>query len=52
MPFASESQRRFMYSAAKDKKMAEKLGVTQAVAKKFVKESQSSLKRLPEKVKK
>ena len=61
MPFASKAQARFMYAAAQDKKMAKKLGVPQSVAKKvgipqsvgkkFVKEGQSSLKRLPEKKK-
>ena len=51
MPFASKSQARFMQAAAKDKEMAKKLGVPMSVAKKFVKEGQSSLKRLPEKKK-
>lgn len=51
MPFASKAQARFMYAAAQDKKMAKKLGVPQSVAKKFVKEGQSSLKKLPQKVK-
>jgi hypothetical protein len=41
-----------MHAAAKDKKMAKKMGVPQSVAKKFVKDSQSSLKKLPNKVKK
>jgi hypothetical protein len=52
MPFASKAQARFMYAAAKDKSMAKKLGVPQSVAQKFVKEGQSSLKKLPAKVKK
>lgn len=52
MPFASKAQARFMQAAANDKAMAKKLGVPQSVAKKFVKEGQSSLKKLPEKVKK
>lgn len=51
MPFASKAQARFMYAAAKDKTMAKKLGVPQSVAKKYVKEGQSSLKKLPQKVK-
>lgn len=51
MPFASKAQARFMYAAAKDKKMAKTLGVPQSVAKKFVKEGQS-INKLPEKVKK
>lgn len=49
--FASKAQARFMFAAAKDKTMAKKLGVPQSVAKKFVKEGQSSLKKLPQKVK-
>ena len=51
MPFASKAQARFMFAAAKDKTMAKKLGVPQSVAKKYVKEGQSSLKKLPQKVK-
>jgi hypothetical protein len=52
MPFASKAQARFMYAAAKNPKMAKELGVPQSVAKKYVKEGQDSLKRLPEKKKK
>jgi hypothetical protein len=52
VPFASQAQARFMHAAAKDKKMAKKMGVPQSVAKKFVKDSQSSLAKLPTKVKK
>jgi uncharacterized membrane protein len=48
MPFASKAQARFMYAAAKDPKMAKKLGVPQKVAKEYVKESKS-MKKLPEK---
>lgn len=51
MPFASKAQARFMYAAAKDPKMAKKMGVPQSVAKKFVKEGQDSMKKLPEKKK-
>jgi hypothetical protein len=52
MPFASKSQARFMFAAAKNPKMAKELGIPQSVAKKYVKEGQDSLKRLPEKKKK
>jgi len=40
-----------MQAAASSKEMAKKLGVPMDVAKKFVKEGQSSLKKLPEKKK-
>lgn len=48
MPFSSRAQARFMYAAAKDPKMAKKLGVPQKVAKEYVKEGKS-MKKLPNK---
>lgn len=41
-----------MYAAAANPKVAKSAGVPQSVAKKMVKEGQSSLKKLPAKVKK
>lgn len=52
MPFESKAQARLMYAVAGNKKLAKELGIPQSVGKKMVKESQSSLKRLPEKKKK
>lgn len=52
MPFKSKQQAKLMYAAAASPAVAKKTGVSQAVAKKFVKEGQSSLKKLPTKVKK
>jgi hypothetical protein len=47
MPSVSKAQNRFMQAAAADKKMAKKLGVSQKVAKEFVKET-GSMKNKPE----
>jgi hypothetical protein len=47
MPSVSKAQNRFMQAAAADKKMAKKLGVSQKVAKEFVKET-DSMKGKPE----
>lgn len=52
MPFRSKAQARLMYAVADNPKLAKQLGIPQSVGKKMVKESQSSLKKLPVKVKK
>lgn len=53
MPSKSQKQNRFMHAAAKDKKMAKRLGVPHRVAKDYVKADQGrKIKRLPMHVKK
>ena len=52
MPFKSKQQAKLMFAAAANPKVAKATGVPQSVAKKMVKEGQSSLKKLPTKVKK
>jgi len=52
MPFKSNAQSRLMFAAAASPKVAKATGVSQKVAKKMVKEGQSSLKKLPAKAKK
>ncbi len=47
MPSVSKAQNRFMQAAASSGKMAKKLGVSQKVAKEFVKET-NSMKGKPE----
>lgn len=47
MPSVSKAQNRFMQAAASSGKMAKKLGISQSVAKKFVKET-GSMKNKPE----
>ena len=51
MPNLSKAQNRFMQAAASNPEMAKKLGISQKVAKEFVKET-GSMKGLPEKKKK
>jgi plasmid maintenance system antidote protein VapI len=51
MPSISKAQNRFMQAAASSREMAKKLGISQKVAKEFVKET-GSMKGKPEKVKK
>ena len=41
MPSVSKAQNRFMQAAASNSKMAKKLGISQKVAKEFVKETKS-----------
>jgi len=50
MPSVSKAQNRFMQAAASNPKMAKELGVSQKVAKEFVKETKS-MKGKPEKKK-
>jgi len=50
MPSVSKAQNRFMQAAAANPEMAKKLGVSQRVAKEFVKETKS-MKGKPEKKK-
>lgn len=50
MPFKSKSQSRLMHAVAGNPKLGKQLGIPQSTAKKMVKESQSSLKKLPNKV--
>lgn len=50
MPSVSKAQNRFMQAAASNPEMAKKLGITQKVAKEFVKETKS-MKGKPEKKK-
>ena len=53
MPSKSQKKNRFMHAAAKDKKMAKRLGVPQRVAKDYVKADEGrKIKRLPMHVKK
>ena len=52
MPFKSKQQAKLMFAAATSPKVAKATGVKQSVAKKMVKEGQSSLKKLPTRVKK
>ena len=52
IPFKSKQQAKLMYAAAANPKVAKSAGVPQSVAKKMVKEGQSSLKKLPTRVKK
>ncbi len=52
LPFKSKAQAKLMFAAAANPKVAKATGVPQKVAKKMVKEGQSSLKKLPNKVKK
>ena len=52
MPFKSKAQARLMYAVEKNPKLEKQLGIPQYTAKKMVKEGQSSLKKLPQKVKK
>lgn len=52
MPFKSKQQAKLMYAVAENKSLGKQLGIPQSVAKKMVKEGQSSLKKLPAKVKK
>jgi hypothetical protein len=52
LPFSSKQQAKLMYAAASSPKVAKATGVSQKAAKKMVKEGQSSLKKLPYKVKK
>lgn len=52
MPFKSKAQARLMYAVEKNPKLAKQLGIPQSTAKKMVKEGQSSMKKLPNKVKK
>jgi hypothetical protein len=51
VPSLSKSQHRFMQAAASSREMAKKLGISQKIAKEFVKET-GSMKGKPEKVKK
>jgi hypothetical protein len=51
MPAMSKAQNRFMQAAASSRDMAKKLGISQKVAKEYVKET-DSMKGKPEKVKK
>lgn len=49
MPFSSKSQSRFMHAAAANPKMARKLGIKPAAAKKFVEHSHGQkVRELPE----
>jgi hypothetical protein len=48
MPSVSKAQNRFMQAAASNPKMAKELGISQKVAKEFVKETKS-MKGKPEK---
>jgi hypothetical protein len=50
MPGISKAQNRFMQAAASNPKMAKELGISQKVAKEFVKETKS-VKGKPEKKK-
>jgi hypothetical protein len=50
MPSVSKAQNRFMQAAASNPKMAKELGISQRVAKEFVKETKS-MKGKPEKKK-
>ena len=50
MPAVSKAQNRFMQAAASSRDMAKKLGISQKVAKEFVKETKS-MKGKPEKKK-
>jgi hypothetical protein len=50
MPGISKAQNRFMQAAASNPKMAKELGISQKVAKEFVKETKS-MKGKPEKKK-
>ena len=52
MPFKSKAQARLMYAIEGNSKLGKQLGIPQSVAKKMVKEGQSSMKKLPNKVKK
>jgi hypothetical protein len=52
MPFKSKAQARLMYAVEKNPKLSKQLGIPMSTAKKMVKEGQSSLKKLPNKVKK
>jgi len=52
LPFKSKQQAKLMFAAAASPKVAKATGVPQKVAKKMVKEGQSSLKKLPKRVKK
>lgn len=52
MPFKSKQQAKLMFAAAANPKVAKATGVPQKVAKEMVKKGQSSLKKLPTKVKK
>jgi hypothetical protein len=52
MPFKSKQQAKLMFAAAASPKVAKATGVPQKVAKEMVKKGQSSLKKLPNKVKK
>ena len=52
MPFKSKNQARLMYAVAVNKSLAKQLGIPQSTAKKMVKEGQSSMAKLPKKVKK
>ena len=52
MPFKSKAQARLMYAIEGNPKLGKQLGIPQSVAKKMVKEGQSSMKKLPQKVKK
>lgn len=51
MPATSRSQARLMYAVANNPKLAKETGISQKVAKEFVKET-GSMKGLPEKKKK
>ena len=52
MPFKSKAHARLMYAVEGNPKLGKQLGIPQSVAKKMVKEGQSSMKKLPQKVKK
>lgn len=53
MPSKSQKQNRFMHAAAKNPKMAKRLGVPQKVAKDFVKaDAGRKIKKLPMRAKK
>lgn len=45
MPFKSEKQKRLMYAAAKNKSVARRKGISQAVAKKFIADSKGKIKK-------
>lgn len=52
MPSKSKSQKRMMAAAAHDKEFADKVGISQSVAKEFNEADTKNKKKLPEKAQK